>query len=172
MYSGCTSWMGPSEWELKSLLMDGWYGASVPDGNGCPAMGCSPKSPLWNGRSCPVSHLSIPSFSSNKLQSGPQRLNWQIDLESLLTIRPFLAFPLWSASSRVGRRFKNNGLRYRSCSSGKMIKGWVGKWITGSRGRTKNAFWVFFFFFMHALLKMLVTLELIIAGGKKLIHVV
>lgn len=33
---------------------------------------------------------------------------------------------------------KNNGLRYRSCSSGKMIKGWVGKLMIGPRGRTKK----------------------------------
>lgn len=117
--------------------MDGWYGASVPDGNGCPVLGCSPKSPLWNGRSCHVSHLSIPAFSSNKLQSGPQRLTWQIDLESLLTFHPCLAFPLRSTSSRVRRRWKNNGLYYRSCSSGKMIKGWVGKWMIRPR-RTKK----------------------------------
>lgn len=123
--------------------MDGWYGASVPDGNGCPVLGCSPKSPLWNGRSCHVSHLSIPAFSSNKLQSGPQRLTWQIDLESLLTFHPCLAFPLRSTSSRVRRRWKNNGLHYRSCSLGKMIKGWAGKWtIRKKNNNTGRSFFL------------------------------
>lgn len=78
---GCTSCMGPSEWELKSLLMDGWYGASVPDGNGCPALGCSPKSPLCETVAAATSVTwAFPLFhrtNCNQALSGwPDKLIW------------------------------------------------------------------------------------------------
>lgn len=143
MYSGLHI-LYASKWVGVEIPADGWLVWSQRSGwEWLPSAGMLSQIPPVKRSQLPRQSPEHSCFFIEQTAIRPSAAdltNWfgiPSDVPSLLCI---------PSAVNIERRWKNNCLYYRSCSSGKMIKGWVGKWTIRLGGQKINKYFRIIFF--------------------------